>query len=141
LPSFPTRRSSDLDSGLRVPLRGAPSSHILKLPNRDFGNLVVNEFFCLNLAQAVGLPAARAEIVRFNEVPTLLVERYDRKKQADGTLVRLHQEDFNQALGKSRHHKYEQERGVTLADCANLIRETGTRPALEIRELLRWIAF
>lgn len=129
------------DASLQIPLDGAPSSHILKFPNRDFGNLVANELYCLRLARTVGLSCAQAEIVHLHGVPALLVERYDRKRADSGSIERIHQEDFTQALGRSRHHKYEEERGPTLAECAHLIRVTGARPALEIRELLRWVAF
>ncbi len=129
------------ESELDLPLDGAPSSHILKLPNRDFGNLVENELLCLRLANAVGLPSAQASALYIGKTPALLVERYDRETTAEGRLRRLHQEDFVQALGMTRYQKYEHDQGVTFAQCGELLRSTAARPALELRILLRWLFF
>ncbi len=131
----------DPDGSLSLPLGGAPSTHILKCENRDFAGLVENELLCLRLAARVELPAAKARVIRLGGALALLVERFDRASSEDGTLRRIHQEDFAQALGVSRHEKYEHDAGPTLASCAQLLRTSGQRPALEIREVLRWTLF
>lgn len=132
---------------LLLSTEGAPSSHLLKLPNRDFGGLVENELLCLRLAEAVGLPVVEAQLVPLGDTQGLLLKRYDRV-EGDGktpsglvALERLHQEDFAQALAQSRHNKYEEDGGSSLQDCTELIRRTGTQPVIEIRELLRWLFF
>lgn len=100
--------------------RGAtPTTHIFKLPlglvggrRADFGTSVDNEWLCLRLMAAYGLPAARADITRFGDQRVLVVERFDRTVSRDGTrLLRLLQEDFCQATGTSPHVKYENEGG------------------------------
>ena len=47
---------------------------------------------------------------------------YDRVRDEDGTVWRLHQEDFCQALGVPSEKKYQSEGGPSLADCFELIR-------------------
>lgn len=100
--------------------RGAtPTTHIFKLPlglvggrRADFSTSVDNEWLCLRLMAAYGLPAARADIARFGDQRVLVVERFDRTVSRDGTrLLRLLQEDFCQATGTSPHVKYENEGG------------------------------
>lgn len=82
-----------------LPKNNTPSSHILKPLIHGLEDTVINEAFCLRLAQTMGIPAAKSLITSFGDHRFLLVERYDRVKQEDGALTRLHQEDFCQALG------------------------------------------
>jgi serine/threonine-protein kinase HipA len=100
--------------------RGAtPTTHIFKLPlglvggrRADFSTSVDNEWLCLRLLAAYGLPAARADIASFGTQRVLVVERFDRAVSRDGTrLLRLLQEDFCQATATSPHRKYENEGG------------------------------
>ena len=62
-----------------------PTTHILKtqigtLQNGiDLSNSVENEYYCLKLMAAFGLPTARAEIAVFGKTTALVVERFDRK--------------------------------------------------------------
>lgn len=112
-----------------------------KCENRDFAGLIENEFLCLRLAARVGLPTAKAHVIRMIGTPALVVERFDRLRRDDSALRRIHQEDFAQALGNSRHEKYEHDADPTLGMCAQLLRTSGQRPAVEIRELLRFTLF
>lgn len=100
--------------------RGAtPTTHIFKLPlgqvggrRADVSTSVDNEWLCLRVMAAYGLPAARAAIARFGDQRVLVVERLDRTVSRDGArLQRLLQEDFCQATGTSPHAKYESEGG------------------------------
>ncbi len=47
---------------LSVPLGDAPSTHILKLASMRYDGLTENEVFCIDLAKAVGLRAAKATL-------------------------------------------------------------------------------
>jgi len=100
--------------------RGAtPTTHILKLPlgivggdrpngGVDFRLSVENEWVCLRLMDAFGLPVARADIGNFEGRKALVVERFDRQPVDDGSwIVRLPQEDFCQATATSWRNKYE----------------------------------
>lgn len=126
---------------IELPLDGTPSSHILKPPIRRFEDTVHNEGFCLGLARAIGLHAAAAEIRSARGRDFLLVERYDRRRGEDGTIRRLHQEDFCQALGYPPEIKYQAEGGPTLAQCFELVRRASARPAIDLLRLLDAVLF
>ncbi len=122
-------------------MNGAPSTHILKSAITSLEDSVSNEAFCLALANAIGISAARATIHHAGKHQFLLVERYDRMKSADGKLHRVHQEDFCQALGHPSEAKYQHEGGPALMDCFDLIR-TVTRPsAPAVLQLLDYVFF
>lgn len=113
-----------------------PSTHILKTPIARFEGTVVNEAFCLEFGRRLGVPTVHATPVRARDAECLLVERYDRERHADGSVSRLHQEDFCQALGVAPERKYEAEGGPSLADCFALVRRATTRPAAHMLVLL-----
>ncbi|GAB1460619.1 HipA N-terminal domain-containing protein [Thauera sp.] len=94
---------------LGLPLNGTPSSHILKPPIDAVEDSVVNEGFCMALAEALQLKPAMASVHAVLNRPFLLVERYDRVLDAQGCRQRLHQEDFCQALGVVPEMKYQNE--------------------------------
>jgi serine/threonine-protein kinase HipA len=113
--------------------RGAtPTTHIFKLPlgmvggrQADFSTSVDNEWLCLRLLGAYGLPAAQARITTFGKQRVLVVERFDRVVSRDGSrLFRLMQEDFCQATGTSPLVKYENEGGPGLAQLFNLVKQS-----------------
>jgi serine/threonine-protein kinase HipA len=113
--------------------RGAtPTTHIFKMPlglvggrRADFSTSVDNEWLCLRLLTAYGLPTAQAHIATFGRQRVLVVERFDRVKSSDGTrLLRLMQEDFCQATGTSPHIKYENEGGPGLAPLFTLVQQS-----------------
>lgn len=113
--------------------RGAtPTTHIFKLPlglvggrQADFSTSVDNEWLCLKLLAAYGLPAPKAEIASFGRQRVLVVERFDRVVSSDGQrLLRLVQEDFCQATGNSPLVKYEAEGGPGLGVLFNLLQQS-----------------
>ena len=84
------------------------STHILKFEKKNCPNLVLNEFFCMKLSKAIGLPTADVTFRRFGPHPALIVKRFDRKYVSDNNKVlRRHVIDGCQALKLSRDHKYE----------------------------------
>ena len=80
------------------------------------------------LAEAMQLKPARTQIHAVLNRPFLLVERYDRIADAQGKRLRLHQEDFCQALGVVPEMKYQNEGGPDLTQCFDLVRRA-TRPS------------
>jgi serine/threonine-protein kinase HipA len=54
----------------------------------------------------------------------LVVERYDRRRQSDGKLSRVHQEDFCQATATPPSRKYENQGGPSLRDIAEILQTT-----------------
>ncbi len=99
-----------------VPQGSAASTHIVKAPNRRFDQLSENEHYCLRLARAAGLDTAASFIDVLDGQPLFVTARFDRvvldepDKRVAGDyrkVVRLHQEDFCQVLGKLPEKKYE----------------------------------
>jgi serine/threonine-protein kinase HipA len=88
------------------------STHILKPSPVDerLKGLVINEHYCMRLAQRMRLPVARVALRRVPE-PVLIVERFDRVPQADH-VRRLHVIDSCQALDLPVSYKYERNFGA-----------------------------
>lgn len=130
-------------TGMRIalPLEGTPSTHILKPEPARFPGLVANEAWCMALARQVGLRVAECHQRIIGRTPCLIVKRYDRAVNADGSVQRLHQEDFCQALGFPAYRKYQQEGGPSLKDCFGLIRECSSVPVIDIRDFLDGVIF
>jgi serine/threonine-protein kinase HipA len=55
--------------------------------------------------------------------------------------VRLHQEDFCQALGIVSENKYQKEGGPSLKQCFALLREVSSAPVLDLTRLLDAVIF
>lgn len=105
-----------------LPLKGTPSTHIIKPGIERFQGSVFNEYFCMKLAETCGLNTAKCDILMVKGIPYYVSERYDRVW--DGKCwTRLHQEDFCQLLGYDPKVKYESEGGPRLQQCFDLLRE------------------
>ena len=102
------------DRSWSVPVAGHPSTHILKPETDEFPGLVENEHWCMEMARQCGIETATTSVETIGDVRVLVVERYDRARGADGTLKRLHQEDFAQAL--ARKQKYQADGGPSAYD-------------------------
>ncbi len=125
---------------LSLPRGSAPSSHILKPGAQGFGEMPANEHFCMQLAAALEMPVPDSTILRKSEA-LYLVARYDRVRAPDGTLSRIHQIDFCQALSLPSQKKYEHEGGPNLAACFEVIRRYSARPARDRLHLISWVIF
>ncbi|MEX1661669.1 type II toxin-antitoxin system HipA family toxin [Thioclava sp. 15-R06ZXC-3] len=99
-----------------------PTTHLFKkqlgkLPDGiDLSDSVENEFYCLKLAEAFGLPVNDARIQTFGETKALVIERFDRRWTKDGRLIRLPQEDCCQALSVPPTLKYQSDGGPGIVD-------------------------
>jgi serine/threonine-protein kinase HipA len=116
------------------PHGATPTTHILKLPlglvgNRraDLTTSVENEWLCMHLLQAYGLPVAQTDIEMFGRQRVLSVKRFDRQMHSSGKwLLRLPQEDFCQVMGLPSHKKYENEGGPGVIDLAQVLQQSET---------------
>ena len=119
-----------------------PTSHIFKTQighfsgGVDLSNSVENEFYCLKLAQAFGLPANQSEIQTFGSTKALVVTRFDRQWTQDGRLMRLPQEDCCQALSIPPTQKYQSDHGPSMVDILNLLKGS-ISPANDQRVFLK----
>lgn len=127
-----------------LPHGATPTTHILKLPlglvgnlRADFRTSVENEWLCLQLLRAFGLPVADAAIRDFDGQRVLCVERFDRQPHPSGRwIMRLPQEDFCQVHGLPPTRKYEADGGPGVPDIARIL--AGSERAQEdVATLLR----
>ena len=144
-----------------MPLGLAPSTHILKQSHIRLDSIVTNEQLSLLTARKLGIDVPDSFIVKAEseELPgeseanvLLATARYDRifpkKKKMIGGLpvpLRLHQEDFAQALGISAADKYETEdKGETsgyLRRMFDLLRKYSADPITDQTRLWNIIVF
>jgi len=95
----------------------------------------------MKLAYSLGILTAPVSVHQVHGINYLLVTRYDRIKDEEGNLSRIHQEDFCQALGIVPEMKYQREGGPGLKDCFMLLRSLSTTPVIEIERLLNAVIF
>jgi serine/threonine-protein kinase HipA len=139
------------DGSWCMSLGATPSTHIIKLPIRamnslslDLHNSVENEWLCLQILQAFGLPVAQADMHDFGNQRVLVVKRFDRKLSGDGSwYVRIPQEDFCQAHGLPSSRKYEVDKGVGIQACMDLLQASsqayGDRKTFLSAHFLYWL--
>ncbi|MGE8209600.1 MAG: type II toxin-antitoxin system HipA family toxin [Stenotrophomonas rhizophila] len=129
-----------LDDGWAVPSGRIPTTHILKPPGTDYTGFVENEMFCLRLARAMGLPTAASEQWELAGETAICVERYDRL-QTEAGWVRVHQEDFCQALGVMPQIKYQNEGGPGAADLAGVLWAHASQPRRDVELFFNALVF
>lgn len=119
-------------------LDGYPSTHILKPVSRDYPTIIYDEEYGARIARALGLAEFDTRITEFDGVPALVVERYDREGAVgEGPSQRIHQEDFNQALGTQGDQKYQRYGGKALLRVARELTILGDRGS--VRRLARMV--
>ena len=129
------------------PSGATPTTHILKkqmgtLPNGlDLSNSIENEFYCLRLLAAIGLPVNHAEISTFGKTKALVIERFDRRWTRDGRLLRLPQEDCCQALSVPPSRKYQNDGGPGISDILRLLKASDTPTEDQKRFLKAQVVF
>ena len=117
------------------PLRATPTTHIFKLPLGRVGNMqldmrdsVDNEWLCMQVLAAFGLPVAKCHPLMFEDQRVLVVERFDRRWAPDGKwLLRLPQEDMCQAAATPPHLKYEADGGPGIDTIMGLLNGSAQR--------------
>ena len=124
-----------------LPQGESPSSHILKFEIAEYRNVPTYETFTTLLARAVGLPVVNIQLQSINNIRYTITERYDRFQSGDGEVLRVHQEDFCQALGYGHERKYQEDGGPSFAQCFGMLRNVSSDPATDLPHLLRWQIF
>jgi serine/threonine-protein kinase HipA len=76
-----------------------PSTHILKPVDPQNRSSVEAEHYVLRVARELELATFESWVETIGGFDVLVIERYDRRRSASGTIDRLHQEDAGQALG------------------------------------------
>jgi serine/threonine-protein kinase HipA len=118
---------------------GAPTTHILKVPDVRHRGDALLEAAALGLSRTTGAPTAEAEVLTVAGVDVLLANRFDRALDDRGRVVRIHQEDSAQALGLPARLKYQRRgrpgRRFDVAAIASVLDRTAD-PALERRRFI-----
>lgn len=114
------------------PLDGYPSTHIVKPMNAQTQSLIFDEEYGSRFVRALGLASFETTIQSFDGANALVIERFDR----DPNGGRIHQEDFNQALGLIGDRKYEEPTETDrLRRIAGILKVTSR--AADLQKLLR----
>ena len=123
-----------------LPIGNAPSTHILKQSHIRYDFIVQNEQLSIMTAEAMGIETPRTLIINNRKAEEedevlLATERYDRTmegsiKNLSGMPcpLRLHQEDFGQALGISSANKYERPGEHHMKDMFGILRAHSASP-------------
>jgi len=122
-----------------LPVGNVPSTHILKPELSEwFKGVAANEHCCMTLARHLGLPVPETEMRLIGSRPCLLVRRYDRDIDGKtGAVLRVHQEDFCQALGRLPEQKYQLDGGPIVRDVVRLLRSGwSTSPARDVMDFV-----
>lgn len=128
-----------LDEGkLYEPEPDEPSTHILKPnhPGPGYAASVMNEYFTMRLAAAMGLDVPMVSL-RYVPEPVYMVERFDRWRDNTGCVHRRHLVDTCQLLNKDRAFKYS---GANLESLSKAIGQCRSKAAARLG-LFRWLVF
>ena len=115
------------------PWGNEPTTHIIKPAISHLKDQALNEHICMAAAGRIGLRAASTSITEIGGVQCLVITRYDRISQSDGTYRRVHQEDMCQALGIPPSKKYQSDGGPTPKDIGTIIRQRSTTPDRDVQ--------
>ena len=123
-----------------------PTTHIIKITNKRFPNLLYNEFFCMRLAKNLQLDVPEVKLIEDDIHSYLEILRYDRivengETSANRTVRRIHQEDFCQALGIVSGKKYQSNGGAKLKDCYGVINDFSDNRLTDTMRFIEWILF
>lgn len=127
------------------PTSGRPSTHILKIDDPRHPGLIQAEHAALQLAQDVGLSNTNPMLETVNGRDCIIVERYDRIN-ADGAIMRIHQEDACQALGINHEAnrgrgKYEASGGPSYRQIAELLHENANDAEAQLGLLAKYMTY
>lgn len=98
-----------------------PTNRIVKPPMAGFRHQELNEHLSLATARKAGLRVARSEVLTFRSRQVISVVRYDRYRDEDGPLQRVHQEDLCQAMGLPPSKKYQSGGGPDAVEIIELL--------------------
>lgn len=120
------------------------STHILKPVTGDLRPAVEAEAYTLALTRRLGLSPFEAWVEELDDLAVLIVERYDRERSPSDQIIRVHQEDFAQALGlpPQGDHKFQwSDPRSSLAAIAAELDDKATvfAPGTDREQLLRYI--
>lgn len=124
-----------IDGGWNEAHDAAATTHIFKPGIKRLRHQALVEHATMAASAAVGMDVATTEFACFEDQWAIVVERFDRTVDADDHIVRFHQEDFCQALGRTPDRKYESNGGPTLDDMVRVVNRQSTSRADDLQAL------
>ena len=135
-----------------LPRGTAPSTHIVKQSHVRLDGIVTNEQLSLLTAAQCGIEVAGSFIINTgsgeDREVLFATERFDRRFASDGKKIdglpcplRLHQEDFAQAMGIPASEKYEKEPKGYLGGMFDLLRRSSADPIADQLKLWDILVF
>lgn len=122
----------------------AATTHIFKSGVKGLAHQALNEYVCMKTAAACDINTAKVEYYEFsgeNSIePAIVITRYDRLV-TENNAVRLHQEDFCQALGCLPDNKYTMYGGPTCTDIIRRLAKTGPEAQSNVARFLQMLFF
>jgi len=111
------------DGQWAIPFGSVPTTHIVKPAIPGYEHFDAFEVTCLRAARQLGMSTAHAWLQPLVDgTHAAVIVRYDRVVESDGTILRVHQEDFCQALAYPAWRKYERDGGPGLKQIGALIK-------------------
>ena len=135
-----------------LPQGTAPSTHIVKQSHVRLEGIVTNEQLSMMTAAKCGIEVPESFIIDLgsgeDKEVLYATRRYDRTFEGavdtiNGLMcpLRLHQEDFSQAIGIPSTSKYEKERSGYMRRMFELLRQFSTNPIVDQQKLWDLIVF
>ncbi len=125
-----------------LPQDGAASTHIIKFTVKDYKNVPAFETLMAAIARKAGIDVAPTKFYQHPNGNYLLIERYDRYRDSDGWVERLHQEDFCQATGRNSGSKYSnKDEESPFKEIFQIIKDRSEDPITDTRSIIRWHIF
>ena len=118
----------------------AATTHIIKPGIKVLLHQTLVEHVTMEAAAELGVDIAGSRLARFEDQWAIVVERFDRVTGSDAAIVRIHQEDFCQALGRLPEAKYESRVGPTLVDMSGVVRKWSSRREDDLMALADFVA-
>lgn len=134
------------------PYGTAPSTHIVKQSHVRLNEIVINELLCQKTADKCGIAVPDCRILdaggKDDSHILFATKRYDRTMEGSKRSIRslpvplrLHQEDFAQAMGIPSAGKYEPENGAYLKSMSDVLRRRSVNPLEDSLRLWDMVVF
>ena len=117
-----------------------PTTHIIKIANARFTELLENEFFCMSLARTIFDDAVEVELHAAEGRKYLEIQRYDRR-ETNGKIERIHQEDFCQVLGYMSQNKYQADYGPSIRHIYQALVTHSRRRAVDAYKFIKMLIY
>ena len=122
---------------LYMPNGGAPTNVILKAGVNSYS---INEYATTHIASYLGINTPETLIKDYDRNLAFITRRFDRK-EVDGKVIRLHQEDMCQALSVVPENKYEEDGGPSIIKIKDLLIRVTETLTIYCKEFAKIVVF